>query len=155
METRETVVVVGYGRIGLVHLDNVLRNRQLKLVALVGTNAQRCKNALEKALRPYLTDEGKLKDGSLPQSWTVEQLKQILQSPKHNIKYAVIACPTPEHGALVSLFLNANPPVHILVEKPLTTDPKQNQLLYETAALKNVVLLTGMFNTLTLTQQIP
>jgi myo-inositol 2-dehydrogenase/D-chiro-inositol 1-dehydrogenase len=143
MTERDSVVVVGYGRIGLVHLDAVLRNRQLRLVALVGTNAQRCKNALEKALRPYLTGEGKLKDGSLPQSWTVEQLKQALQNPDHKIKYAVIASPTPEHGPLVSLFLNANPPVHVFVEKPLTTDPKYNQTLYETAALKRVALLTG------------
>jgi predicted dehydrogenase len=143
MTERDPVVVIGYGRIGLVHLDSVLRHRQLTLLALVGTNAQRCQQALQKAIRPYLTSEGKLKDGTLPQAWTVEQLKQALQNPNHKIKYAIIASPTPEHGALVSLFLNANPPVHILVEKPLTTDPKYNQMLYETAALKKVVLLTG------------
>jgi predicted dehydrogenase len=148
MEGKEGVIVIGYGRIGQVHLASVLAHPKLFLHTLVGKDEARCKTALGNALKPHLNREGKLKDGAMPHAFSSDKFKELIEKNDpvfENARYVVIASPTPNHAELIELALKYKKPFHILCEKPLTTDPATNQVLYEKAQKAGVALITGKY----------
>jgi len=150
MEGKEGVIVVGYGRIGQVHLASVLAHPKLFLHTLVGKDETRCKNALATALKPHLNREGKLKEGDMPHALNSANFKELIEKNDpifENARYMVIASPTPNHADLIDIALKYKKPFHILCEKPLTTDPATNKALYEKANKAGVSLITGKFST--------
>jgi|SwirhirootsSR3_FD_contig_31_19954270_length_1059_multi_4_in_0_out_0_1 myo-inositol 2-dehydrogenase/D-chiro-inositol 1-dehydrogenase len=108
--------LVGIGRIGLLHLGNILANYRCKLTALV---------------EPVQTNLLKASQVA-PEVPTFSTLKEALAKEGANFDGVVICTPTHLHTDLIKESLDAGK--HVMCEKPLGHDAKTIASLYEQAA---------------------
>ncbi len=117
------IAVLGAGHWGpnlIRNFDNHLRSRVLWVVDL---NADRLNNVKKR----------------FPQIQTSSDPKDALTDDK--VDAVVVATPTVTHYELVKQAIEHDK--HVMVEKPLTTDPEQGQELVELAESRGRVLLVG------------
>jgi predicted dehydrogenase len=98
---RRTVLLVGAGAIGRVHLEALSMLRGVDVCAAVDVD-ERVSATFRGEPVPVYTELG-------------EALE------RHRCDTVIVATPTPTHAAIVSRLLSEPPGLHILVEKPLAT----------------------------------
>jgi len=112
----------GAGRIGNVHLTNILANRRLKLVAVVDPVLERAKDMADSIGIPaYAT------------------LTEALKNDK--FEGVMVCTPTATHVPLIKEALHAGK--HVFTEKPIGHDVKDVYDVYSLAKEKGKHLLTG------------
>jgi myo-inositol 2-dehydrogenase/D-chiro-inositol 1-dehydrogenase len=122
MSKQAQVVLCGAGRIGNVHLSNILSNRKIKLVAVVDPFIDRAKEMGESVGCPYY-----------------ETLTEALQ--KEEFQGVMICTPTHTHVPLIKEALNAGK--HVFSEKPIGHEVSAVYEVYDLAKEKGKHLLTG------------
>jgi len=116
--------LIGAGRIGLVHLVNLVANKRVNLVAIVEPDA-RGKAAAEQSGCKYF-----------------QTFDECLQHEGGKFFDAVTICtPTYTHTDLIKQSLNADK--HVFCEKPIGHDIKTVDSVYALAKEKNKYMLTG------------
>jgi myo-inositol 2-dehydrogenase/D-chiro-inositol 1-dehydrogenase len=116
--------VVGGGRIGTIHMQNIQRNSRMELVAFIDVDQERA-------------NQVKNETGCQ----TYSSLQELLSTNPDSIDTVIICSPTATHFELVHLSIEHLKPT--LCEKPISLDPTEIKKLYDFAAEKNVPLLCG------------
>jgi predicted dehydrogenase len=131
------VVVVGFGFMGLSHTINILKNKKLKLVAIVDKNT----GNIEKNLKEQ---SGNFSTGSIDK----ELLAGIKKFSDINACLAdveadayFICVHTDLHYAMAKKLLIAGK--HVFMEKPICLDILQGEELLSIAKEKNLILMIG------------
>lgn len=120
---RHRVAVVGMGRIGNVHVKNVLANPRLQLAYIVDVD--------EKQAAKWIA--------AVPDAKFTKSLEPVLADPS---VYGVIVCtPTATHRDIIVASVNAKK--HVMCEKPISLDIKELDECYEEAKKNGVHLLCG------------
>ena len=117
------VAIVGLGRMGRIHLDVLSAIESIEVAAVVDTRP-----AALAAL-----------EGLAPRALRAAEVGTILGE----VEAVVVAASTPAHPALVTGILAAGR--HVLVEKPLTLDPRVSYDLGRRAAEAGLVLQVGFW----------
>lgn len=123
------VALIGLGRMGLIHMRNILREPRAKLLYCFDADQSRLDTCSKSV---YLKD-------SSTKTLHSDQFDMALSDP--NVGAIVIATPTICHEDLTRRALMAGKSV--LCEKPLTLHTDGIMPLYELARQKQVYLLTG------------
>lgn len=122
------VALIGLGRMGRIHLYNILRERRAKLLYIHDTDSQRLKYSDE---RFFLAQDGV----KLSQDQTGWQ--SILAD--HKVEAVIICSPTQTHEKYVSEGLAAGK--HVLCEKPLVQEAGSLHKLIKLAEDRNLTLI--------------
>mgnify|MGYP005992929117 CR=1 FL=1 len=115
--------VVGGGRIGTIHIQNIQRNHRTVVSAFVDVDAARAKQVQEET-------------GCA----TFSSLEELFNSSV-DVDAFVICSPTFTHVEYSKLCISKGKPV--LCEKPISMDPKEIKELSDYAEAQNVPLLCG------------
>jgi len=120
--SQAAIVLCGAGRIGNVHLTNILSNRRIKLVAIVDAVFPRAKDLADSVgCNAYPT------------------LTEALE--KEEFVGVMVCTPTDTHVALIKEALNAGK--HVFTEKPIGHAVQSVYEVYELAKERGKHLLTG------------
>ncbi len=129
------IAVVGFGFMGQTHASNILRNPDLRLVALIDRNPE--------IIRHY-DSTGNFATGTVSR----ESLKAVhvytgLQEclANENLDACVIAVHTDLHVEMTTMALEAG--VSVFLEKPFTLETHLCKQLIDLAARKNLLLMVG------------
>jgi myo-inositol 2-dehydrogenase/D-chiro-inositol 1-dehydrogenase len=121
---RARIVLVGTGRIGTVHLDNILGMPRAQLVGIVEVVPQRKDQFAAKYGCPgYLTPQDALADDSNP------------------FEGVLVCTPTPTHYEVVKTALLGGK--HVFCEKPISLNIEESDECYELAKSKGLHLLVA------------
>jgi len=131
------VAVVGFGFMGTVHSQNILKNKKLELAAIIEKD-------VESVTRKINDPEGNLSTEKADQ----ETLQKIPVFPDLNacleqieLDAVHICVHTNLHYILVKQALNAG--LHVLVEKPFVLDVNEGEELIQLAKEKNLILMVA------------
>jgi len=124
MVGRVRACVVGGGRIGTIHVQNIQKNQRMELSAFVEIDEARAKQVQQETGCEIYSS-----------------LSDLLTTKPDSIDAVVICSPTKTHFELVHLCIDHGKPV--LCEKPISMDPNEIKTLYLHAKAKNVPLLCG------------
>ncbi|HKJ33866.1 MAG TPA: Gfo/Idh/MocA family oxidoreductase [Balneolales bacterium] len=116
------VAVIGVGNIGYHHCRNFNRINEAKLVAVADIDPQRGKSVAQKFGCHYYLDLQELIKWEHPDAIS-------------------IATPTSTHYEIARMLLFKG--IHVLVEKPITTQPEEIEKLISIADNKNLILTVG------------
>lgn len=116
--------VVGGGRIGTIHMQNVSRNSRTVLAAFVDVDQERAKQIHAEYGVP-----------------TFSSLQELFASNADGIDAVIICSPTKTHCEYINICVDNGKPT--FCEKPISLDPKEIQTVYQHAESKNVPLLCG------------
>nr|CAB3220832.1 trans-1,2-dihydrobenzene-1,2-diol dehydrogenase [Phallusia mammillata] len=119
------IVLCGLGRMGKIHLKNIMGNRKLRLEYIIETD-------LEKANKT-VTENG------LNNTKVVDFVNAKQAITDDSVQGVIICTPTHTHEDLVLMTLHAGK--HTLCEKPLATNLKKAAECYKLAEKQNVILL--------------
>ena len=108
--------LIGYGRIGKIHFNNIISNPKLKLLIVY--------------------DKYNL---NISDVYTTTKKEELIEN--NNIDAVVICSPTSTHYNLILECLNNNK--HVFVEKPLSLELEEIKICYDLAKEKNLQLLVG------------
>lgn len=114
-----SVAVVGVGEMGWNHARCLASMKGVDLVAVVDSDAARCREV-----------------ATMFECHPFTSLRHLPQ-----VDAAIVAVPSASHSEVGCALMERG--VHCLVEKPLALDPAEAQLLLDTAASANVVLQVG------------
>jgi len=117
---RLKVGVIGVGHLGQHHARIYAQMLGVELVGVVDINERRAKEVGQKLKVPYYTEASALYG---------------------KVKAVSIAVPTISHYGLARGFLERK--VDVLVEKPIASNPKEAEVLLQTASLNQCVLQVG------------
>lgn len=125
-------MVVGFGHLGNFHAQKycALENEGVKLVAVVDPRGEELRAKADKV------------SPGLPIFSSVEQYADAVKAGKVAAAKVASVATTTDHHVSVGLKL-IDMGVHLLVEKPLASSPKEGLKLVEAAAAKGVTLATG------------
>ena len=133
----QNVVVVGFGFMGITHSLNILKCKNLNLVAIVEKEVKSVSEKLNK-------DQGNLSTGTanateLQNIPVYETLEACLE--KETVDAVHVCVHTDLHHPIVKLALERG--LHVLVEKPFVLDLKKGEELIKLAKVKNRVLMVA------------
>jgi len=127
---RVGIAIVGLGRIGRLHLRNIMREPRARLLYACDINS----TSLQSLSRSFMFDDHGIK------AIHFSQLDLILRD--ENVKGVLIASPTSTHFELTKRALEAGK--NVMCEKPLSpNDIEGIRKLHQLAATKNLFLLTA------------
>lgn len=126
--TRVGVALIGLGRMGLIHLSNLLQNVDAKLLYCLDTDTQGLKARCSSSVH---FDELGVK------LMRCEDFQLALDDPQ--VEAVIVATPTKFHEHYIIKALEAGK--NVLCEKPLTSETMSILPLYELASLKRVSLM--------------
>ncbi|XP_067668806.1 uncharacterized oxidoreductase YrbE-like [Haliotis asinina] len=117
------VAVIGLGRMGMVHLKNVMQSPRATLKWIVRNDVKEAERFVD--------------DFSLPSRVTSPDcLDRVLEDP--SVGAVIIASPSTEHAQQIQACLSANKAV--FCEKPVTPDIESTETYYDLAERNNVPL---------------
>lgn len=117
------LAVVGVGRMGRIHAEQMTNLDEIDLIGVSDANSDVA--------------------GSLAAELGVESIDPAVLPDRDDIEAWVIATPTTTHGAVVETALDAG--VHVLCEKPLTLHPAEDAELAAAARRAGLVLQIGFW----------
>jgi len=120
---RIAVALVGSGRIGVVHLKNIVSNARLVLKYVVDVDIKSAERAVTHAMHAQ----------------AVSSIEPVLADP--SIKGIVICTPTAQHREIILAAIRAGKA--IMCEKPISLNVKEIDECYAEAKKHNVPLLCG------------
>jgi len=123
MEGRIGVALVGAGRIGVVHLNNILANQRFDLLYVV--------DAVEAAAKSAVT--------RTPHAKAVTTIDEVIADPK--VQAVVICTPTAQHRDVIVKSVRAKKSV--MCEKPISLNINEIDECYNEAKKNGVPLLCG------------
>jgi len=123
MEGRIGVVLVGAGRIGVVHLNNILANQRFDLLYVVDAVETAAKNAAARS----------------PHAKAITTIDEALSDPK--VVAVVICTPTAQHRDLIVKSVRAKKAV--MCEKPISLNINEIDECYAEAKKNGATLLCG------------
>jgi predicted dehydrogenase len=130
------VAVIGFGFMGVTHTLNILKSKNLELVAIVDKNPA----AIEKGMYPGGNlSTGKIEPAKLNKVNRYSTLDACLQA--ENLDAVHICVHTDLHYETAKKALQHG--VHVLIEKPFCLDVRQGEELIALAKEKNLVLMVA------------
>ena|SRR3990167_7004555 len=126
MQARIRTAVVGGGRIGTIHVNNIVRSNRMVLSAFVDINEARAKEIQEQTNCQIFTT-----------------IQELFEKAKDSFDAIVICSPTKTHVEFTKLAIEHKKPV--LCEKPISMVPQEIKDLYDFAAQHNVPVLCGIY----------
>lgn len=121
------VALLGLGRMGSIHLNNLMREVRANLLYVLDASDERLAYARQK----YYLDERQV------QCVHPQQYAQIVEDAR--VEVVIVATPTYTHEEYTRTALEHNK--HVLCEKPLADDLRQIQKLVDLANTRNLKLL--------------
>jgi predicted dehydrogenase len=131
------IAVIGFGFMGRTHTANILKNPDLKLVALVDRDIINIQKNLEENSGNFST--GSIGKDTLSRVSLYSTLEECLLQESPDA--CVISVHTDQHAELTRQALDAG--VHVFLEKPFSLDPGQCRQLIELAIRKDLILMIG------------
>ncbi|MFN8254469.1 MAG: Gfo/Idh/MocA family oxidoreductase [Bacteroidales bacterium] len=131
------IAVAGFGFMGVTHTINILKNKNLQLVAIVDVNPENIRKNLEEKAGNFSTgsiDQQMLSDVNIYKSLDDCLLQEQLDA-------VVISVHTNLHGQLTKKALNAGK--HVFLEKPFCLDLEEGKEMIELARQNKLVLMIG------------
>ncbi|XP_022338565.2 myo-inositol 2-dehydrogenase-like [Crassostrea virginica] len=117
----------GVGRIGQVHLKNMVDNARLRVQWLVDVTSQH--DLMMRLIDRYrLTGEAKVLD--------IEDSDKVFSDP--GVDVVIVCTPTPTHSDIIKKALTAGK--HVMCEKPLTLTVAETKECYDLAKQNNRIL---------------
>jgi predicted dehydrogenase len=133
----KTVAVIGFGFMGKTHVINILKNRNLKLVAIVDKNSKAIEEGLSGESGNFST--GQIDPDLLQDVHRYSTFDDCLQS--ESLDAVHICVHTSLHYDLAKKALNNG--LHVLIEKPFCLDIKQGEELISLAEDKGLILMVA------------
>lgn len=131
------VAVIGFGFMGIAHSQNILKNNDLELAAIIEKDA-------DSVIRKIDDPEGNFSTGDMD----VDALKKVpvytsLQAclEKEKLDAVHVCVHTNLHYPMVKEALESG--LHVLVEKPFVLDVKEGEELIRLAQQKNLILMVA------------
>ncbi len=131
------VVVVGFGFMGITHSLNILKNKKLKLIAIVEKDVKSVSEKLNMKLGNLST--GDIKTEDLLKIPVYESLEQCMDKESPDAVHVCVQ--TDLHYAMVKQSLENG--LHVMVEKPFVLDIQKGRELIETSRANNLVLMVA------------
>lgn len=131
------IVIVGFGFMGMNHARNVIKNENVKLVAVVDKNTSDISEKLNQQSGNFTVES--VTAGALEGINLYDDFGNCLLTEKPDI--CIIAVHTNLHYEFAKTALEAG--VHVFVEKPFCLDVVQGQALIDLAAFKERTLMVG------------
>ena len=131
------VAIAGFGFMGMTHALNVLKNKDLLLVAIVDTKLDAIKNELHSNAGNFST--GNLDAESLKDVRMYKSLDECLR--EEELDACIISVHTDLHYKLTKMALEAG--VNVFLEKPFCIDPEEGQELMEISEKNGLLLMVG------------
>ncbi len=131
------VAVVGFGFMGMTHTINILKNDDLKLVAIVDKDLEGIEDKLS-------SDSGNFSTGNIdPQVLkSIKKYRDIDDCLKNEQLDAIHICVhTNLHFELAKRALSAG--LNVFLEKPMTLDVNEGQVLIDLASKNNCIFMVG------------
>ncbi|MBL0739646.1 Gfo/Idh/MocA family protein [Chryseolinea lacunae] len=131
------VAIVGFGFMGITHAANVLRNKRLKLQAIVTRHPNDIDERLNAQTGNFSTGDVNLDDLRQVKRYTSLQeclrneTIDIVQLCVHTDLHFTLAMEAMEHGR------------HVFIEKPMSLVPDEARAMMQKAKEKNVKLMVG------------
>jgi predicted dehydrogenase len=131
------IAVIGFGFMGRTHAANILKNPELKLVALVDKDIINVQKNLGNNSGNFVT--GFIDNNSLSRLNLYATLEECIL--KESLDACVISVHTDMHAELTRLAINAG--VNVFLEKPFSLDPPECEKMIELASRKSLLLMIG------------
>lgn len=131
------VAVVGFGFMGIVHSQNILKNKNLELIAIIEKDVESVSKKINDPGGNFST--GETDANTIKKVPVYESLSECLE--KHVLDAVHICVHTDLHYPLVKYALEKG--LHVLVEKPFVLDVKKGEELIELAKFKERVLMVA------------
>lgn len=122
-ENRIGVAIIGAGRIGVVHLRNIIANPRLSLKYVYDINQESANKGASQSFNAK----------------AVTSLDPIINDK--SVKGVVICTPTADHREIILACIKAG--IHIMCEKPISLNVKEIDECYNEAKKANIHLLCG------------
>jgi len=131
------VAVIGFGFMGIVHSQNILKNENLELVAIIDKDTDSVAQKINDPVGNFSTGDTDIE--VMKQIPVYTSLEACL---KHETLNAVHICVhTDLHYSMVKQALNLG--LHVLVEKPFVLDVTKGEELIRLATKKNRILMVA------------
>ena len=131
------VAIVGFGFMGITHTINILRNREVELVAIVDKYPENIRQKLNEQIGNFST--GSIDLDAISNIKIYTDLKECLMAESPDA--CVIAVHTDLHHELTQLALNAG--VNVFLEKPFSLSVKECSEMVGLARSKGLILMIG------------
>jgi len=131
------VAVVGFGFMGMTHTINIIKNKHLKLVAIVDKDLDGIKEKLN-------SNTGNFSTGNIDQDVfaSIQKYSDFDDCLSNEELDAVHICVhTDLHFTMTKKALSAN--LHVFLEKPMTLNIHHGELLIKLAKEKNRIFMVG------------
>lgn len=133
----QKVVVVGFGFMGMTHAINILKNKRIKLVAIVDKDIDGIESKLTSSSGNFST--GNIDPAMLASINKYQSLESCLESEELDAIH--ICVHTDLHYDLAKKALLKG--LHVFLEKPMTLEITQGEELVRLATNDNVIFMVG------------
>ncbi|MEN8115563.1 MAG: Gfo/Idh/MocA family oxidoreductase [Bacteroidota bacterium] len=131
------VAVIGFGFMGIVHSQNILKNKDLKLAAIIEKDVDSVARKINDPVGNFST--GEIDVDIIQKVPVYTSLDECL---KHEKLDAVHICVhTDLHYQMTKEALNSG--LHVLLEKPFVLDVEKGEKLIQLAKQKNLILMVA------------
>lgn len=131
------VIVVGFGFMGMTHTINIIKNKKLKLVAIVDTDTGGIEQKLNQDEGIFSTSD--LDPNVIKQINKYNSFSECLENEEFDAAH--ICVHTDLHYPLTKVALEAGK--NVLLEKPFCLDIKQGEELITLASKKGLILMVA------------